>query len=150
MPHIGGGQVSRWKWEISQHVLTALFWRDPEWRFIWRNVWRNGSLHIKQPGKEKIRYRGQIQYMFRCWWWGVKHSYKVGVGTGKAVFHDRVHMLTALRLWSYTLTAALDKPKSHRLSPLAILTEWKIWPGRKVLHEHFRRRTNTVDESNKT
>lgn len=57
--------------------------------------------------------------MFR-WQWVVKHSYKVGVGTGHAVFYDRVHMLTALRLWSCTLTAALDKPKSHGLSPLAL------------------------------
>lgn len=57
--------------------------------------------------------------MFR-WWGGVKHSYKVAVGTGKAVFHDRVHMLTALRLWSCTLTTALDKPKSRLRSPLTV------------------------------
>lgn len=44
---------------------------------------------------------------------GVKHSYKVAVGTGRAVFRDRVRMLTALRMWSCTLTAALDKPKNH-------------------------------------
>lgn len=51
--------------------------------------------------------------MFRWWWGGIKHSYKVAVGTGRAVFHDRVRMLTALRMRSCTLTAALDKPKNH-------------------------------------
>lgn len=77
----------------------------------------NHSLHIKQPGKGENTI--QRTDMFR-WWGGVQDSYKVAVGTVGAVFHDCVHMLTALRLWSCTLTAALDKPKSHRLSPLTV------------------------------
>lgn len=60
--------------------------------------------------------------MFRWWcgdggwdrgWGGIKHSCKVAVGTGRVVFRDRVRMLTALRMWSCTLTAALDKPQNH-------------------------------------
>lgn len=87
--------------------------------------------------------------MFR--WWGgggFKHSYKVAVGTGNAVFHNRVRMLTALRLWSCTLTAALDKPKSHRLSPLAVETERKSGPdcSSKLRHESL----NIVDENRRT
>lgn len=34
------------------------------------------------------------------------------MGTGQAVFQDRVHVLTALRLWSCTFTAALDKTEA--------------------------------------
>lgn len=47
---------------------------------------------------------------------GVKHSCQVAVGTVEAVFHNRVHMLTALHLWSCNLTAALNKAKSHPLT----------------------------------
>lgn len=53
-----------------------------------------------------------------------EHSYKVAVGTVKAVFHERVHMLTALRFRSVFLTASLEKKtQSNRLSLPSL---WKL------------------------
>lgn len=78
---------------------------------------------------------------------GVKHSYKVAVGTVKTVFHGHVHMLTALRLWSCILTAALDKPKSQRLCHFMYRTERKSgldW-SLKLSDEQFRRMTTITD-----
>lgn len=50
------------------------------------------------------------------------------MGTVEAVFQDCVHMLTALRLWSWTITitAASDKPRSLLLSPIGVNTERKF------------------------
>lgn len=65
------------------------------------------------------QYRGQI-CLGEEGRGSIKHSCNVAVGTVKAVFHNRVHMLTALLLWCCTLTAALNNARSHRLLPLAI------------------------------
>lgn len=66
---------------------------------------------------------------------GVKHSYKVAVETGQAVFHDRVHMLTALRLWSCTFkrlpwinSKAVDAHRLlYKLRENLAWTEAQLW-----------------------
>lgn len=76
----------------------------------------NHTLHIKQSGKGRMRFRGQI-CLGGGGGGGVKHSYKVAVGTGEAVFLDRVHILTALRLWSCTFKRLpWMNPKSRQRS----------------------------------